>query len=116
MRVILMIMELIFLSTLSVRRATVERLYLTDSKCISIHALREESDQKTERKQCLHSISIHALLTGSDNKSANNKLFNAHFYLRIQLILDGGIFFRRTEISIHALRKESDNKSAKLDQ
>ena len=47
-----------------------ERLYLTDSKCISIHALREESDQKTERKQCLHSISIHALRKESDNKSA----------------------------------------------
>ena len=98
------------------RRATFARNLDDHGAYISIHALREESDQKTERKQCLHSISIHALLTGSDNKSAKNKLFNAHFYLRIQLILDGGIFFRRTEISIHALRKESDNKSAKLDQ
>ena len=33
-----------FLSTLSVRRATLAFLRLRQSRCISIHALREESD------------------------------------------------------------------------
>ena len=101
-----------FLSTLSLRRATLQRVYLFQAFAISIHALLAESDQTGTiwakmdlyfypRSPCgerhrfgwlifrCYMISIHALLAESD----------------------GRIFRRqslRCAISIHALLAESD--------
>ena len=85
----------VFLSTLSLRRATTgERLKVIQID-ISIHALLAESDinrnvANSERKK---NISIHALLAESDA-------------MQIIIIVVG------TVISIHALLAESDSKSA----
>ena len=57
--------------------------------CISIHALRKESDPIDTRAQDLIAISIHALRKESD-------------------LLESVHFIRLIAISIHALRKESD--------
>ena len=59
--------------------------------CISIHALREESDEEVDGDWCGYGISIHALREESDS--------NVSF---------SGI---RGNISIHALREESDANS-----
>ena len=56
----------IFLSTLSLRRATSERVPLAESTAISIHALLAESDPSSTRKLTNFIISIHALLAESD--------------------------------------------------
>ena len=77
-----------FQSTLSVRRAT-DFLQMTNVLGdISIHALREESDQYHYGQTVNLAISIHALREESDHEF---------------------IYLRRTDvISIHALREESD--------
>ena len=77
-----------FQSTLSVRRATFFRHYRIPAQVISIHALREESDQTLRHIEDGHMISIHALREESD----------------------GGLreHHRDAFISIHALREESD--------
>ena len=57
---------LVFLSTLSLRRATVFNLFANPGSTISIHALLAESDHNT-RNNCIDCcISIHALLAESD--------------------------------------------------
>ena len=56
----------IFLSTLSLRRATVMLCVSEYLDCISIHALLAESDQTQALKIAPHGISIHALLAESD--------------------------------------------------
>ena len=78
-----------FLSTLSVRRATLAAGFLAARDAISIHALREESDTPYARRMYYHPISIHALREESDK--ALDKAEQE---------------FAR--ISIHALREESD--------
>ena len=79
-----------FQSTLSVRRATYQRWGECGKRCISIHALRKESDGTAGTKVTFGAgISIHALRKESDH---------------VKRRLD----FRGT-ISIHALRKESDS-------
>ncbi len=61
------IAEPIFQSTLSVRRATKLPHYRAPKKHkISIHALREESDNMLEKTGCENRISIHALREESD--------------------------------------------------
>ena len=55
-----------FLSTLSVRRATEDAAALTDAQHISIHALREESDERPKVFHIIQKISIHALREESD--------------------------------------------------
>ena len=83
-------MMLIFLSTLSLRRATDEFEDWTFDQCISIHALLAESDHRPQRKflpsllflstlslrratpypfscENIYRISIHALLAESDS-------------------------------------------------
>jgi len=55
-----------FLSTLSVRRATPRADDAGEMSCISIHALREESDPETEIPGVGFVISIHALREESD--------------------------------------------------
>ena len=83
------ISRLIFLSTLSLRRATKGQLYTSAYIQISIHALLAESDRQPA--QLLYKprmISIHALLAESDRRSVK--------------------LFRQNYISIHALLAESD--------
>ena len=77
-----------FQSTLSVRRATPCVFAFPPSDYISIHALREESDDGVGVRLHLVLISIHALREESDA---------AHVDLRGVAV-----------ISIHALREESD--------
>ena len=81
----------IFLSTLSLRRATYQDKFSIPSDNISIHALLAESDGTgffvlDER----HDISIHALLAESDCITAQPQ-------------------HRTHQISIHALLAESDD-------
>ena len=83
------ISRLIFLSTLSLRRATKGQLYTSAYIQISIHALLAESDRQPA--QLLYKprmISIHALLAESD-------------FVRC-------LFWGLNKISIHALLAESD--------
>ena len=56
----------IFLSTLSLRRATQHYGSFRDLTVISIHALLAESDLLGDQRASLNSISIHALLAESD--------------------------------------------------
>ena len=79
----------IFLSTLSLRRATARRALGFVDPDISIHALLAESDIQDARA-CLNIlISIHALLAESDNEDRYGQQF--------------------WRISIHALLAESDH-------
>ena len=55
-----------FLSTLSVRRATMLAPKSNNAGGISIHALREESDERTVGVYQEQGISIHALREESD--------------------------------------------------
>ena len=55
-----------FLSTLSLRRATLQHLTCGANSCISIHALLAESDLANMRNSPNNQISIHALLAESD--------------------------------------------------
>ena len=81
---------ILFLSTLSLRRATVTVLGIQHKVGISIHALLAESDGISRVKRLLPSwISIHALLAESD-QAAN------------------GLADTPPQISIHALLAESD--------
>ena len=79
-----------FQSTLSVRRATESRQFDRDRRAISIHALREESDNQPVGTAGRCDISIHALREESDPP----------VWLQ----------FRPRYISIHALREESDER------
>ena len=78
----------IFLSTLSLRRATCQRLGQIAVIRISIHALLAESDQAGNIVDTTVRISIHALLAESDTRTQSQSLF--------------------AYISIHALLAESD--------
>ena len=57
-----------FLSTLSLRRATLEQSSSYSAYLISIHALLAESDTRRESRQQPAGISIHALLAESDHE------------------------------------------------
>ena len=79
--------EWIFLSTLSLRRATGDAFYLDLVSGISIHALLAESDVFCQCKKRVGScISIHALLAESDNHATldagGNDLFLSTLSLR----------------------------------
>ena len=82
-------LEGLFLSTLSVRRATKAKMYNFNGWCISIHALREESDGFS-RAQCSKYASFLSTLS----------------VRRATSLIDGGCTCYA--ISIHALREESD--------
>ena len=66
------LMGSIFLSTLSLRRATMTEKPEERVDSISIHALLAESDLMPEARELSSIISIHALLAESDSKSAQN--------------------------------------------
>ena len=80
---------ILFLSTLSLRRATQDKVSLPPAKKISIHALLAESDECLRAMRESDLISIHALLAESDSK-ADRRTTIPYF------------------ISIHALLAESD--------
>ena len=74
----------LFLSTLSLRRATTDDLGdRLANYCISIHALLAESDKASQIAYRLYNISIHALLAESDYMILSlKKIFKEHFYPR----------------------------------
>ena len=99
-----------FLSTLSLRRATVVLFVHFCDITISIHALLAESDWRAKAKEGAIGISIHALLAESDH---TNKTDGGIYHISIHALLAEsdltkyhftGIF----KISIHALLAESD--------
>ena len=84
----------LFLSTLSLRRATNSSYAALDGASISIHALLAESDERANSfPNAPPQISIHALLAESDYQ-------------------DKFATLPAQKISIHALLAESDSKSA----
>ncbi len=82
------VIRALFLSTLSVRRATSAVPSVHGTCATSIHALREESDFAHFLFGGIHIISIHALREESDQYHHRRCLYRP--------------------ISIHALREESD--------
>ncbi len=102
----------VFLSTLSVRRATFCRVDVFPFQCISIHALREESDNGRYDLWDNAYISIHALREESDCVLLDP--ISIYFFISIHALreesdLRKNLFIANTlNISIHALREESD--------
>ena len=101
----------IFLSTLSLRRATPPGLLHSLGGVISIHALLAESDLRVVDGSRSSIISIHALLAESDEVSGDTWQRGSNFYPRSPC---GERQARRDSrqqpagISIHALLAESD--------
>ena len=103
--------ENIFLSTLSLRRATRKCAPSYNPNIISIHALLAESDPAIDVFLAVWAvISIHALLAESDSKNAaigKPTLISIH-----ALLAESDLLWRRQKlkisISIHALLAESD--------
>ena len=103
-----------FLSTLSLRRATGYHYDNYNLHCvISIHALLTESDTRFWTIHwAQHTISIHALLTESDCSGSQQPEGTTNFYPRSPYGERPGYqrpCERPTTISIHALLTESDN-------
>ena len=104
-----------FLSTLSLRRATVAAHVGRRKLKISIHALLAESDPSTTRRLTNIIISIHALLAESDCNTHTSTSFIQIFLSTLSLrraTVGTSQVFQRIAISIHALLAESDSKSA----
>ena len=72
----------IFLSTLSLRRATRISKAHGRPPAISIHALLAESDLAPEENPTQKRISIHALLAESDPTASRRKTTDMNFYPR----------------------------------
>ena len=124
----------IFLSTPSARRATQQPERMGDRHQISIHALREEGDQKGHTERRRQAISIHALREEGDipesyteldgsvflstpsarratYASRRHRQHRANFYPRPPRGGRPGACLRvilHPDISIHALREEGD--------
>ena len=101
----------LFLSTLSLRRATHYDNYNLHCVEISIHALLAESDGTMRLPQPWEAISIHALLAESDGQTGGYRTARMSFLSTLSLrratssaVLRG----RSCRISIHALLAESD--------
>ena len=101
-----------FLSTLSLRRATICRHEMLRKMRVSIHALLAESDHtNTYNAILMCKVSIHALLAESDAKPFEH-YYNHHEFLST-LSLRRATFVRcrfwaLSNVSIHALLAESD--------
>ena len=76
------LMELLFLSTLSLRRATPTLHNIFKLLPISIHALLAESDEQSASYSEYMAISIHALLAESDLTSVVSSAGTTDFYPR----------------------------------
>ena len=100
-----------FLSTPSARRATGLDDAGTLYAGISIHALREEGDQRCRRLSAAWRISIHALREEGDLFSGPVMLLPYQFLSTPSARRATNVFLRRdipSKISIHALREEGD--------
>ena len=93
MQIIIVVMDALFLSTLSLRRATVGQKRLRQKLAISIHALLAESDSQ------------------SSAKSTPEEVFLSTLSLRRATLAERELVKTDTSISIHALLAESDGKS-----
>ena len=103
--------SLIFLSTLSLRRATALGLLGWLRVLISIHALLAESDPLTSRTKSIATISIHALLAESDDGLIVDDTGTFEFLSTLSLrraTCRAKLVETNTSISIHALLAESD--------
>ena len=101
-----------FLSTLSLRRATVHYDNYNLHCVISIHALLAESDLRVLDGSKSSIISIHALLAESDPTPEPPRVIRKHFYPRSPCGERPDIRppnLSSMSISIHALLAESDN-------
>ena len=101
----------VFLSTLSLRRATDTAIRELGKARISIHALLAESDTDAIIGCNSDFISIHALLAESDAPNRRPYHCNKNFYPRSpcgERPLNGFAILWNTCISIHALLAESD--------
>ena len=102
---------IVFLSTLSLRRATVRVCEFVWGVSISIHALLAESDSVVSMALDQYLISIHALLAESDSVNDSKLDDNIHFYPRSpcgERPIKGKPAEPVVSISIHALLAESD--------
>ena len=104
-------MPSLFLSTLSLRRATRRSAAILASTRISIHALLAESDAAGDRAAFKVYISIHALLAESDAKAWICTRSASRFLSTLSLrraTLHQHVERNNPAISIHALLAESD--------
>ena len=109
--IFLPIREALFLSTLSLRRATPRGGFCYLDNIISIHALLAESDFWGSDSLSSKYISIHALLAESDIRNTPALLGNSQFLSTLSLrraTLHGRNRHNVNRISIHALLAESD--------
>ena len=112
-------MEQRFLSTLSLRRATNARPEIRQLCAISIHALLAESDQAKALKVSTLRISIHALLAESDNVELHDwppVRISIHALLAESDARRPGQTAKANKISIHALLAESDDTLSAQDR
>ena len=109
-----------FLSTLSLRRATIIDVIVgVFVGGISIHALLAESDRVTGNVAFYWGISIHALLAESDRAQTQLMLLIKYFYPRSpcgERLLGSVDYLNLQAISIHALLAESDRPQYSFDQ
>ena len=108
---LLLVLIFLFLSTLSLRRATVTVLGIQHRVGISIHALLAESDTRRASRQQPAGISIHALLAESDLRHCTTYL-NCSRFLSTLSLRRATLHLKKKHcmqrISIHALLAESD--------
>ena len=101
--------ERIFLSTLSLRRATRNGLAILWNTCISIHALLAESDRIHRQFPYQSRISIHALLAESDPvktvKIGENLIFLSTLSLRRATRNSPGLLGNTQFLSTLSLRR-----------
>ena len=103
--------KFLFLSTLSLRRATHYDNYNLHCVEISIHALLAESDSLTTYLETSSIISIHALLAESDSRAETVAAKISNFYPRSpcgERQQCASLGWQPWYISIHALLAESD--------
>ena len=106
--------KFLFLSTLSLRRATHYDNYNLHCVEISIHALLAESDSLTTYLETSSIISIHALLAESDSRAETVAAKISNFYPRSpcgERQQCASLGWQPWYISIHALLAESDFSS-----
>ena len=108
---VMAVLRVLFLSTPSARRATSHHGRRRAGGEISIHALREEGDERAAGMGKACAISIHALREEGDDRSSIITLRLRNFYPRPPR---GGrrclccVAISGALISIHALREEGD--------
>ena len=82
MQIVIIVMGTLFLSTLSLRRATPAKSESLTTYLISIHALLAESDKLNKLAERKLVISIHALLAESDDNTESRIAAEYDFYPR----------------------------------